>query len=207
MSASSASPPAAALPRLGVDGRIVEGLVTSRDASDRVHVAPMGPLVNFDLDRMVLRPFQTSTTCARLLERRVGVFHVTDDVEMVARAAVERDFPAPPWFAEPTTGGAILRDACRWYAFEVETIDLSQPRAEMTARIVCRGDLRPMLGFNRAQYAVIEAAILATRVGLLEENYLRGELERLAPLVAKTGGAHEVRAFEYLRRWIDATRH
>ena len=54
--------------------------------------------------------------------------------------------------------------------------------------MVGEGRVRDFFGFNRAQHAVLEAAILATRVGLLPAGEIFAQLERLRPLVAKTGG-------------------
>ena len=70
--------------------------------------------------------------------------------------------------------------------------------------LVGSGELRPFLGFNRAKHAVLEAAILATRVGILPDDEIRREMERLAVPVEKTAGAEEREAFELLRDYIRA---
>ncbi len=197
-----ASMPAAAAPTIGADGRILEGVVTTLDADGAVHVAPMGPIVDDQLERLWLRPFRTSATYQNLRRTGVGVFHVTDDVELVARAAIDRLEGPPAVVPAERIAGAILVDACRWYAFEVESLDESTDRTSMVARIVDRGVLREFVGFNRAKHAVIEAAILATRVHLLDAEHTLAEFERLAVLVAKTGAAAEVRAFYLLRDYV-----
>ena len=97
----------------------------------------------------------------------------------------------------------ILADACRWYAFRVQSIDDSQPRTEIVADVVDRGRTSDFFGFNRAKHAVVEAAILATRVGLLPREDIEAEFARLAPLVQKTGGEREEQAFEFLREYIE----
>ena len=70
---------------------ILEGIVTTRNEDGAVNVAPMGPIIDPDeaphITRLHLRPFQTSTTFANLARTRQGVFHVTDDVLLLARAA------------------------------------------------------------------------------------------------------------------------
>ncbi|HMO85457.1 MAG TPA: DUF447 family protein, partial [Lacipirellulaceae bacterium] len=67
---------------------MLEGLVTTLNADGSVHLAPMGPLVGADQDRLWLRPYATSTTYGNLCRTPAGVFHVTDDVELLARAAL-----------------------------------------------------------------------------------------------------------------------
>jgi hypothetical protein len=195
------SPPPAA-PILGQDGFILEGIVTTLDANRQPHIAPMGPIVDATCDRLWLRPFQTSTTFQNLRRSRAGVFHVTDDVEVLARAAVGEVSVLPRLIPASAIDGVILAEACRWYAFEVESLDESQERANIVARVVDRCLLREFIGFNRAKHAVVEAAILATRVHLLDPAEIQAEFERLAIRVAKTGAAAERRAFDLLRHYV-----
>ncbi len=185
------------------DGTLLEGIVTTLDADGTPHIAPMGPIVDADFNRFVLRPFRTSVTYENLKRSGVGVLHVTDDVELLARAAVGRLEQLPRLVPAETVEGVILADACRWYAFRIESLDDRDERTRIVARIVDRGRLRDFFGFNRAKHAVVEAAILATRVGLLEANHIRAELERLAVIVEKTGGHQERRAFAFLQTHVD----
>lgn len=183
---------------------ILEGLVTTIDADGRVNLAPMGPQVGADLRQLVLRPYQTSTTYGNLKRHGVGVFHVTDDVELLARAAVKQAAPLPPLAACSAVDVPRLADVCRWFAFRVGSLDDSQPRTTIVAEVVERGTVREFLGFNRGKHAVVEAAILATRVGLLEPQFMAQEYARLRVLVEKTGGPSERRAFDFLQDYIDA---
>ena len=57
----------------------------------RSNIAPMGPKVEADLRRFVLRPFKTATTYRNLKRHGEGVLHVTDDALMLARAAIGLD--------------------------------------------------------------------------------------------------------------------
>lgn len=182
--------------------RILEGLMTTLAVDGSTHVAPMGPWVDDHFKSFRLRPFQTSQTFANLRRTRQAVFHVTDDVMLLARAAVGR-LEAPPSVENcPTIDGRILTGACRWYALEVAEIEDSVERAEITARVVDRGRLRDFFGFNRAKHAVVEAAILATRIGILPDEQILEELERLAIPVKKTAGPEEREAFQFLLRHV-----
>jgi len=163
----------------------------------------MGPIVDETMDRLVLRPFQTSTTFGNLARDGRGVFHVTDDVLLLATAAVGQPDPLPPLLPAHNGNGFIIADACRWYAFEVRSIDTSQPRTTIEAKVVDRGRIRDFFGFNRAKHAVVEAAILATRIGILPREEIEQEFAGLAVLVEKTGGTRERQAFAFLRDYID----
>lgn len=184
------------------DGTLLEGIVTTLDANGLPHIAPMGPIVDDDFNRLLLRPFRTSVTYANLKRTGQGVLHVTDDVELLARAAVGRLDQLPPQLPATAVEGVILTDACRWYAFRVESLDDRDERTTIVARVVDRGKIRDFFGFNRAKHAVIEAAILATRIGLLEPEHIRSELARLVVLVEKTGGWQERRAFAFLQQYV-----
>jgi hypothetical protein len=184
------------------DGTLLEGIVTTLDADGAPHIAPMGPIVDTDFNQLVLRPFRTSTTYANLKRSGEGVLHVTDDVELLARAAVGRLEKLPPLTQAEAVHGVILAGACRWYAFRVESLDDHDERTHIVARVVDRGRLRDFFGFNRAKHAVVEAAILATRIGLLEADHIRNELDRLAVLIDKTGGHQERRAFAFLQSHV-----
>jgi uncharacterized protein len=182
---------------------ILEGLVTTRDEDGSLRIAPMGPNVNDDFARLLLRPYQTSRTFGNLRRTRQGVLHVTDDVESVARAAVGAPAPRPPVEPAPLIDGYILTDACRWYAFRVESINAGMPRAELGCQVVAHGRLRDFFGFNRAKHAVLEVAVLATRAAFVPRAVIHAELDRAERLVDKTGGPAERRALDILRRFLD----
>jgi uncharacterized protein len=194
--------PSTSPPQLGAEGRILEGIVTTINADGSVNISPMGPLVDDALDRLWLRPYQTSTTYQNLKRTGVGVFHITDDVELLAHAAVGQPDPLPRMHAAEGVAGMILSDACRWYAFEVESLDDSAERTSIVCRIVATGCQRGFLGFNRAKHAVLEAAILATRVHMLDASEIQAELAHLAIPIEKTGAAAEHRAFKFLLAYV-----
>ncbi|MHB0960654.1 MAG: DUF447 domain-containing protein [Pirellulaceae bacterium] len=181
---------------------ILEGVVTTLDQDGTIHVAPMGPDVADDFDHLVLCPFQSSRTFANLQRTGQGVLHVTDDVELVARAAIGQLVEVPPHRPAPIIQGAILEQACRWYAFQTESIDARAARAVIPCRVVASGRLRDFFGFNRAKHAVLEAAVLATRLALLPRELVENEMQRLAPLVDKMGGPAERRAFAVLKQFV-----
>jgi hypothetical protein len=188
-------------PRLP-DGMLLEGIVTTLNEDGTPHIAPMGPIVDAGFTRLLLRPFRTSVTYQNLKRTREGVLHVSDDVELFARAAVGQLTELPRLVAARTIDGVILKDACRWYAFRVISIDDHDERTEIIAETVERGRLRDFFGFNRAKHAVIEAAILATRIEFLEASHIQAEFERLAGPIGKTGGHQERSAFDFLKRYV-----
>lgn len=181
---------------------ILEGVVTTLDEDDSVRVRPMGPEISDNWTTMVLRPFESSHTCRNLRRTGEGVFHVTDDVELIARSAIGQLCELPPVHAAEIVRGMVLSDACRWYGFRVECVEQHPDRPFFFCEVVESGFQREFFGLCRAKHAVVEAAILATRIRLLNRDYLRDELTRLVPLVEKTGGDAERRAWGLLHDHI-----
>jgi hypothetical protein len=181
---------------------ILEGLVTTVDQDGAVNIAPMGPRVDAAIKRLLLRPFKTAQTYQNLRQHGEGVFHVTDDVLLLAQAAVGR-IESPPLLIPATkVRGHIIQDACRFCEFRVKSIDDSQERTAIDVSVVAQGRLRDFFGFNRAKHAVVEAAILATRLHLLPRAQITAEFEKLKVLVEKTGGKQEKQAFDFLTAYV-----
>ncbi len=186
---------------------ILEGIVTTRSASGRVNIAPMGPDIDEAAGSLRLRPFKSSQTYRNLKEAPCGVFHVVDDVLLLARAAIDRFDEPPETFPAVAIAGDVLTAACRWFEFEIVARDESGERTDLSARVVHRGRLRDFFGFNRAKHAVVEAAILATRVHILPREEILQKFAELRVPVEKTAGPAESEAFELLYRFVSKQTH
>ena len=178
---------------------ILETLVTTVDAQGKAHCAPMGIVPQGE--GFLLKPFRTAATCANLEATGEGVVNFTDDVLLVARSALSPF--VPPGRSADTVRAPILEAACSWREFRVAARELGPERALFRAEIVAAGRVRDFLGYNRAQHAVIDATILATRLHLLDAAFIRAELDRLWPLVEKTAGPVEREAFDFVRAFVE----
>ena len=181
---------------------ILEGIVTTLSAAGEVNIAPMGPRVEPGMERLLLRPFPTSQTYRNLKAHGEGVLHVSDDVLLLARAALGPVEPLPPLRPASRVRGFVLAEACRYYEFRVTAIDEREERVRIEADVVESGRLRDFFGFNRAKHAVVEAAILATRTAFLPLEEIEADYRKLGVIVDKTGGEQEREAFALLREHI-----
>lgn len=177
---------------------ILEGIVTTLNADRSPNISPMGPEVDTPLTRFVLKPYKTSRTYQNLKRVGEGVLHVTDDVELIARAAINRFNGLPAMFPATAVDGFVLADACRWYAFRVANLNDREDRTRIECEVIDEGRIRDFFGFNRAKHAVLEAAILATRTKFLPQSEVVEALARLQVIVDKTAGEQERRAFGML---------
>jgi beta-RFAP synthase len=184
---------------------IIEGIVTTLDEAGRLNVAPMGPLFDdADAQTFVLRPFQGSTTLRNLIATRQGVFHLIDDPVLLAKAAIGRLDPAEiTTLPAQLVQGRVLADSCSYQEFRVRSIDTRHERAEIVAQVVASGRFRDPAGWNRARHAVLEAAILATRIGILPDDEITARWHDLATTVDKTAGPPEREAWGILSRHVD----
>jgi hypothetical protein len=182
---------------------ILEGVVTTLDAEGRLNVAPMGPRVEPDFRRFVLRPFRGSNTFRNLSQRGEGVLHVTDDVLLLARSAIGHVDDVPTRPAE-RVHGRVLADCCRYYEFRVTSVDDREERVSFVAETLHEGRTRDFFGFNRAKHSVIEVAILATRIDFLPPGPVVEEVAKHRTIVSKTGGDRELEAFALLEAHITA---
>ena len=181
---------------------IIETIVTTMTADGAVNCAPMG--VEWDPETapeaIVLKPFLDTATYRNVSATRTAVVNLIDDVRVFARAAISN--PVYDTVPAQAVRGVVLADACSWRELEVTTIDNTPPRSRIETRTVHRGVRREFIGFNRARHAVLEAAIYATRVHLLDRSFLLGEVDRLQVIVNKTAGPRELEAMDLLAQYI-----
>jgi hypothetical protein len=173
---------------------IVESIVITQDRNGLPNFAPMG--VTFERDHILLRPYKDTTTYINLVATGEAVINLTDNVLLFAEGAVGQ--PQFPAFPAERVQGLILKEACTYYECTVQEMEEEGERARFACTVITKGVLREFVGFNRAKNAVIEAAILATRVRFLGLERVLNEFERLREIVRKTGGEQEHAAFQYL---------
>jgi uncharacterized protein len=173
---------------------IIETIVTTVAADGAVNCAPMG--VEWGADAIVLKPFLETATYRNVVATGAAVVNLIDDVRVFARGAISN--PQYPTIPAVAVRGVVLADCCSWREVTVRSIDSTPPRSRIDAAVVHRGTRREFLGFNRARHAVIEAAILVTRLHLLPRAFVDSELTRLQVIVDKTAGDEEFEAMAVL---------
>ena len=177
---------------------IVETIVTTVDGDGAINCAPMG--VEWGESAIVLKPFLETTTYRNVMATQAAVVNLIDDVRVFARAAIGN--PQYPMMPAVAVTGVVLADCCAWRELRVRSIDSTPPRSRIDMDVVHRGFRREFIGFNRARHAVLEAAIYATRLHLLERSFVESELARLQVIVDKTAGPAELEAMALLTEHV-----
>ncbi len=179
---------------------IRESVVTTISAAGRVHIAPIG-LIAADQD-WIIAPFQPSATLDNLRAIPEAVANHVDDVRIIAGCLTgRRDWPTTPsrHVRPPRLAAALTHEELR----VVETHEDPQ-RPRFRCRVVHREMHAPFLGFNRAQAAVIEAAILTSRLFMLPRDKVEREIAYLRIAIDKTAGPEEQEAWSWLMERIAA---
>ena len=179
---------------------IREVIVTTQSPEGQAHIAPMGV---WEEDGLVtLAPFRPSRTLDNVLARGVAVVNACDDVRVFAGCLTGRhDWP----LIEGTTPGTLrLRDAVSHQELALVRIDEDELRPKLRCRIGIEQTHRPFPGFNRARAAVLECAILASRLHMLPADKIRNELAYLTIAIDKTAGPAEREAWGWLVEKIEA---
>jgi uncharacterized protein len=177
---------------------IIESIVTTVGSEGAINFAPMG--VEWGEERIILKPFLDTATFRNVCASGAAVVNLTDDVMLFAQAAISN--PQYASFPAIAVRGVVLDAACSWREVEVRSIDATPPRARIETAVVHHGTRREFIGFNRARHAVLEVAILATRLHLIPRHEIDRELSRLQTIVDKTAGPREREAMTLLTEYV-----
>lgn len=182
--------------------RIVETIVTTTAKGGEVHVAPLGLIE--DGSGWIIAPFHPSRTLDNLRQLPFAVASHTDDVRVFAGCLTgRRDWATVPPDKVP---GARLQAALSHWELEVVRVDEDEVRPRFHCRIVHEAMHAPWGGFNSAQAAVIEGAVLVSRLNMLPPEKIESELNYLEIAISKTAGPREAEAWGWLMQRVAAWR-
>lgn len=178
---------------------IRETIITTQNPQGTVHIAPMG--VHILENQLLIMPFQPSTTLDNIKATGQAVINYTDDVRIFAGCLTgRRDWPLTQVDKIP-----LKRLECALAHAELELAhnEPDDQRPKLFCKILHQAVHRPFLGFNRAQYSVLEAAILVSRLTLLPWQKIQSELDYLQIGMDKTAGPNEKEAWAWLMAAIE----
>lgn len=173
---------------------ICETIVITTDPKGSLHMAPLGLIA--DAERWITAPFRPSQTLENIYAQPRFVANLTDDARYFAGCLTGRDaWPLAPTRPEypPRLLGALAH-----LELEVEEVREDPVRPRFVCRVQGQGTHASFSGHNRAFAAVVEAAVLVSRLHLLAPADIESEFSRLRIIVSKTAGPREVEAFEWL---------
>lgn len=181
---------------------IVETIITTRAKSGEVHIAPLG-LIQQE-ERWIIAPFKPSKTLDNLIENPCAVANHVDDVRVYAGCLTGRK--SWPLNRAERVDGAVLKAALAHWELKVETVEDDEVRPRFVCGLAHSAGHRAWGGFNRAQAAVLEAAVLVSRLKMLPKDKIENELSYLQIAIDKTAGPREAEAWGWLMAKVDEWR-
>ena len=189
---------------------IYETVISTVAPDGTPHVAPMGvryrrteagtdagidAATNTRSD-VILMPFKPSTTLANIVANRHAVLNIVADTRVFAGAVTGRR----SWPLRPTERIEGVRLSCALNHVELELAELNDDPQRPVLRMarVFEASHAPYIGFNRAQAAVIEGAILVSRLRMLAAEKVDAEMAYLQIAIDKTAGPEEHEAWGWL---------
>nr|WP_281502888.1 DUF447 domain-containing protein [Ancylobacter crimeensis] len=149
----------------------------------------------------LLQPFRPSRTLENLAATRIAVVNFTDDVRIFAGCVVGRkmqvDIEKASRLDCPRLAAALAHDE-----ITVERVEDDPQRPRFFCKTYHREGHTPFLGMNRAKAAVLEAAVLVSRLSMLPDEKVDAEMAYLAIAVEKTAGPEELEAWGWMKEAI-----
>jgi len=182
---------------------IRECIVTSIRDDKSIHIAPMG--IHEDGEHLIILPFKPSATLDNLERDGTATLNYTDDVRVYAGCLTgHRDWPTCP---TDVIKGVRLENCLAHTELEVFDKVEDELRPKYVCKVVHEVTHQPFHGYNRAQSAVIELAILTSRLHMLPKDKIKQEIDYLTIGYEKTYGPREQEAWVWLMKKIDAHTH
>lgn len=173
---------------------IYETIISTLDTLGSVHVTPFG--ISMQDGLVVISPFKPSTTLENILATGCAVMNLTDDVRVFAGALTGRN----EWSLVPADkiNGFRLADSLAHKELRLVEVKRDDVRPQLWMQVVHEAQHQAFQGFNRAQAAVIELAVLVSRLKRLPMEKITQEVAYLTIAIEKTAGLRELEAWSWL---------
>ena len=173
---------------------IYETIVTTVNTLGDVHTTPFGIRMQDGL--VVISPYKPSATLENILATENAVLSLTDDVRVFAGALTGRK----AWNLKATENvhGFRLEHTLAHKELKLVKVEDDELRPQLFLEVVYEAQHAPFQGFNRAQAAVIELAVLVSRLKRLPMEKIQQEMDYLRIAIDKTAGERELEAWTWL---------
>ncbi len=179
---------------------IRECIVTTIKDDGSAHIAPMG--IHEEDEQLIIMPFKPSATLENIERDGTATLNYTDDVRIFAGCLTgRRNWPTCP---TQVIKGIRLKNCLAHNELEVINKAEDEIRPKYFCKVIHEVTHAPFHGYNRAQSAVIELAILVSRLHMLPQEKIQKEIEYLRVGLEKTSGLREHEAWGWLMTKVDS---
>ena len=179
---------------------IHEVIVTTISEDNKVHIAPMG--IKIFENQVTISPFKPSQTLDNISKNYIATINFIDDVRIFAGIVTKYK---KDWELEEIKDNTIVPRlvlANTHYNVIARDFKDDTKRPNIICDIINQGINKPFMGFNRAQFSVIEASVLVSRLRILPIEKILQEIEYLKIGIDKTAGIRESEAWNWIEEKI-----
>ena len=177
---------------------IFETIITTTNLNNKPHVAPMG--VQIEEGTIIIKPFKPSATLNNILSNRKAVLNVTSDVKVFAGSVTGRkNFEL---IELKSKVGFRLKNLHSYAVLNCISVFDDSSRPTLRLKKIEEVFNTNFPGINRAQGAVIEGAILVSRLHMLPIEKVLSEIKYLEIAVFKTAGPNELESWSWIKEAI-----
>ena len=177
---------------------IFETIISTVDKQGEVNFAPFG--VRRHRQHLYISPYIPSTTLSNLNVTKQAVINYVNDASFFVACIIgEKKFEKKKSL---NVRGYYLSKALAHDEVVVESVKDHKIRPTFKCKIVDKYSHKRFEGFNRANGALIEACILASRVKILEKDRIIKDLNNLNNAIEKTAGVNEKQNWKLIRDYI-----
>ena len=178
---------------------IIETVVSTVNKDNEPHFAAVG--VEFIQQKAVFNLYKKSHTFSNLKNKDSGIINVVDKAEYLLKAALGS---AKIEFSKIEKRNLYyLTDCCSYYQFKLINIEEQAEKYLVKVEITKAEENRKYIGFNRANNLLVEAAVIASRIGITKtKNDLVQFINQNLRVINKTGDKNTQELLKFLERNI-----
>jgi|TARA_B110000305_G_scaffold160575_1_gene177659 hypothetical protein len=175
---------------------IHEVIVTTISEEKIVHIAPMG--IQIIDNRVIISPFRPSQTLDNITKNNLATINFIDDVRVFAGIVTKykKDWELENIKDKQVVPRLVLANT--HYNIIAKEFKDDEKRPDIICDINKKVINKPFMGFNRAQFSVIEASVLVSRLKMLPIEKILQEIEYLKIGIEKTAGPRESEAWKWI---------
>ncbi|MAI77014.1 MAG: hypothetical protein CBC25_07435 [Pelagibacteraceae bacterium TMED65] len=177
---------------------IFETIVSTINNKGQVNFAPFG--IRKRKEFIFISPYIPSKTLENLKQTKCASINYLDDSSYFVKCIVgKKKFSKKKCLM---IKGFFIKNTLSHDEVVVESVRKDKIRPIFKCKVVKQFNHKRFEGFNRANGALIEACILASRVKILEKKIILKNLDNLSESVLKTAGVSEKKNWNLIRSFI-----
>ena len=180
-----------------------ETIVTTKNIDNSIKISPLGIYIDEEILR--IKPFKPSISLDNILRNKSGVINYVDDVRVFASCIVKNDLKIELTKVDKIDCSRI-KSAVSHTEFIIDHVKDDNLRPTIICKPVNEEIHRMYYGLNRAKSAVLELCILASRLGIIDDEKIKNEIKYLNIAIEKTAGESEIEAWLWLNEYINKYR-